>query len=240
MVSKRLMTSMFVLLLLPVLVFAQTHFTLEPVETEITIQEAAYTEFHFTLTNTSDEGLTFNLELENLDFPGEGWRTMVCTASNCISGVFATDELAAGASDGDVHVSIIPNSEGVGRLTFKVYPSNYTDDVVETQLVLTVGDVDVAGETAAEITDFELMPVYPNPFNAMSTVRFSLPQASDVRIAAYTVTGRLVETLVNEHLTAGTHQSVFVGRENMASGTYIIRMDVPSQKSMITRAVLIK
>ena len=55
---------------------------------------------------------------------------------------------------------------------------------------------------------FALYPNYPNPFNPVTNIRFSLPENQKVSLGIYSVTGRLVETLVNEDRVAGFHLSL--------------------------------
>ena len=52
---------------------------------------------------------------------------------------------------------------------------------------------------------WKLLQNYPNPFNATTTIFYHLPQASMVKINIYNTNGQLVETLINEHKTAGYH-----------------------------------
>lgn len=67
---------------------------------------------------------------------------------------------------------------------------------------------------------------YPNPFNPVTTIQFSLPQSSDVRLEIYNSTGQLVEVLVDGRRAAGTHAlSWDAGRR--ASGTYFYRLLTP-------------
>lgn len=67
---------------------------------------------------------------------------------------------------------------------------------------------------------------YPNPFNPATTIQFSLPQATDVRLEIYNNAGQLVEVLTDGHRAAGTHAvSWDAGRR--ASGTYFYRLVTP-------------
>ncbi len=70
---------------------------------------------------------------------------------------------------------------------------------------------------------------YPNPFNPMTTISFSLPQDEMVRLEVYGINGRLVATLVNESYVAGHHQVTWAGRDNsghqVASGVYFYRIN---------------
>ena len=70
---------------------------------------------------------------------------------------------------------------------------------------------------------FTLLPCYPNPFNAMTTIRYDLPTDARVRLSVFNATGQKVETLLNEHQAAGAHQTVFSGNR-YPTGGYIIHI----------------
>ena len=68
----------------------------------------------------------------------------------------------------------------------------------------------------------------PNPFNPSTTIRFGVPHASLVELAIYDLKGRLVRTLVSDHLGAGDSQTDWDGLDGagrpVASGAYLIRV----------------
>lgn len=68
-----------------------------------------------------------------------------------------------------------------------------------------------------------LAPNYPNPFNPVTTIAFTLPQAGPARLAVYDVLGREVAVLVDDDLPAGRHTVAFDGR-HLASGLYLYRL----------------
>ena len=77
--------------------------------------------------------------------------------------------------------------------------------------------------------NYKLENAYPNPFNPSTTIRFSLPKSSKVRLEIYDIRGRLVNSLIDsEHLNAGTFESQWNGRNNrgesVSSGVYIARL----------------
>ena len=79
--------------------------------------------------------------------------------------------------------------------------------------------------------------------NPMTTVCFGLAENSRVRLAIYDVRGRLVRTLVNGEMPAGSHRTVWNGRNDrgrqVSSGVYFCRMTAgefrQSQKIMVVR-----
>jgi len=60
----------------------------------------------------------------------------------------------------------------------------------------------------------------PNPFNPTTNIRFTLPRDDYIRLEVYDLTGRRIDTLLNEEYLAGQHLVTFTP-ENLASGTYL-------------------
>jgi hypothetical protein len=50
---------------------------------------------------------------------------------------------------------------------------------------------------------------YPNPFHATTTISFNLQKDSYVNLSVYDISGRLVETLINEHRASGVNTVQF-------------------------------
>ena len=80
---------------------------------------------------------------------------------------------------------------------------------------------------------FILEQCYPNPFNATTTISFTLNGRSRARISVYNVTGELVKTPLDEAREAGTYNDVIwdgksnSGR-NVSSGLYFYRLQADS------------
>jgi hypothetical protein len=75
---------------------------------------------------------------------------------------------------------------------------------------------------------YVLLQNYPNPFNPSTTIGFSIPQSSDVRIEIYNVVGELVSSLANKTLEAGYHNVNFEAG-NLPSGTYVYQLKAVGQ-----------
>ena len=82
---------------------------------------------------------------------------------------------------------------------------------------------DVAVSTAKRLSNFELMQNYPNPFNPATTIAYSVPLASNVKISIYNLMGQLVAQPVNMYNQAGYHEFVFDGSK-YSSGVYFCIM----------------
>ena len=72
--------------------------------------------------------------------------------------------------------------------------------------------------------NFTLEQNYPNPFNPTTTIKFSVPSDQMVKINVYNSIGQLVNQLVNQTYSAGSH-SVTFDASNLPSGVYVYRID---------------
>jgi|GEM_PF-1942894 len=69
----------------------------------------------------------------------------------------------------------------------------------------------------------QLLQNYPNPFNAGTTLTFTVPVLQEVSIKVYDLIGRVVEILLNEELSAGSHTLSWTP-QNLPSGVYFIQI----------------
>ena len=92
-------------------------------------------------------------------------------------------------------------------------------------------------------TGFQLLPAYPNPFNPVTTIRFQLPIASDVKMTVYDILGREVVVLLHEQKNAGIHTIRWNGTNrfgnSVATGTYFVVMKTLNF-NQIQKVLLIK
>ncbi|MDP8239556.1 MAG: T9SS type A sorting domain-containing protein [Candidatus Hatepunaea meridiana] len=87
-------------------------------------------------------------------------------------------------------------------------------------------------------SEFELTAIYPNPFNELVQIQYAIPEAAEIRLAVYDVTGRDVAILFNERQIAGAHHT-FWNSKGIATGSYILRLE-SSGKLCTQKLVLIK
>jgi predicted extracellular nuclease/cytoskeletal protein CcmA (bactofilin family) len=87
-------------------------------------------------------------------------------------------------------------------------------------------------EITALVTDYELAQNYPNPFNPSTTIRFALPEASEVKLEIYNLLGQKVRILVDAHLEAGYHNRQWDATndfgQKVSSGVYVYRIHAGS------------
>jgi photosystem II stability/assembly factor-like uncharacterized protein len=98
-----------------------------------------------------------------------------------------------------------------------------------TILKTTTGGVMFVNKISKNIPEnFSLYQNYPNPFNPTTKIKFEISsevkrEMSNVRLLILDITGREIETLVNEQLNPGTYEVTFDG-SNLPSGLYFYKL----------------
>ncbi|MDI6809540.1 MAG: FlgD immunoglobulin-like domain containing protein [Candidatus Eisenbacteria bacterium] len=75
---------------------------------------------------------------------------------------------------------------------------------------------------------FYLAQNHPNPFNPVTGISFGLPAPAHVSLKIYSVSGKLISSLVEANLGAGVHDLTWDGRDDagrvLASGIYLLKL----------------
>ena len=85
---------------------------------------------------------------------------------------------------------------------------------------------------------FELSHNYPNPFNPITTIQYTLPNDQFVKLNVYNIKGEMVSELVKGDVKAGIHKVNFDGNQ-FTSGQYFYRIETKGF-TKIQKMVLIK
>lgn len=158
-----------------------------------------------------------NFSCDNPDFAFEAAPFFLTAGSNqTVNVVFAANR--SGISEGEL---VIESSAGT---VFVSLSGN--------------GMLVSSAEDRALPTAFDVLTGYPNPFNSMTTLTYSLPQSAQVSLRAFDLQGRLVEELVNGVQSQGEHRVMWDGSQ-LATGTYIVVLSGNGFQSM-HKAILLK
>jgi outer membrane protein assembly factor BamD (BamD/ComL family) len=86
--------------------------------------------------------------------------------------------------------------------------------------------------------EFRLVGNFPNPFNPETSIVYELPAAGEIKIEVFDIRGRLVYTLINAQIPAGTHRVRWNGvnetGQPVASGVYYYRINYASTRERRT------
>jgi len=83
-----------------------------------------------------------------------------------------------------------------------------------------------------------LHQAYPNPFNPVSNINYSVDTGQIINISIFDLKGRLIHTLVNDYHSPGNYIRNFSGH-NLSSGIYFISLNnnnrIQTKKIMLTK-----
>lgn len=129
-----------------------------------------------------------------------GWRTFFMESSSSgyqIRG--AMGEFLSGVSSGSSNTILVGTINGLGILTGSLE------------------DMEVPKSMA-------LYQNFPNPFNPVTTIRYSISYPVSVKLKIYDILGNEIRTLVNEYQQSGNYSVQFHGAA-LSSGIYIYRLE---------------
>ena len=97
-------------------------------------------------------------------------------------------------------------------------------DPFDTKMIL-VTSVDPLSQNILSdvVTEYSLYQNFPNPFNSSTTLRYSLPNQSDILLKIYDILGNEIETVVDESQQVGNYEIIFDASE-LSSGIYFYRL----------------
>lgn len=100
------------------------------------------------------------------------------------------------------------------------------------------GSYELAIENLIVPVQYGLTSIYPNPFNPITTVFYSIPEYGYTSITINDLSGRLLKTLTNTKLNSGDYK-VNWNASSYPSGVYLIKMEYGVFKQVL-KVVLLK
>jgi hypothetical protein len=134
--------------------------------------------------------------------------------------------IPAGTVSATIPVTVLGDMRGEADETFYVQVHDVAGGVIGNAIgigVILNDDGPLAVDGAALPTEFALHTAWPQPVRDHTSVRFDLPRAARVRLAAFDVRGRKIETLLDGDRPAGRHVLPWAPR--LPNGIYYLRMD---------------
>lgn len=93
-------------------------------------------------------------------------------------------------------------------------------------------------------SEFTLNQNYPNPFNPTTSIKYSIPELTNVNLTIYDVSGKTINTLVNRTQLAGEYNILWNGKDgygsNAPSGVYFYSLTSDKGFAETKRMILVK
>jgi hypothetical protein len=134
--------------------------------------------------------------------------------------------------------TMIAPIEGFGKIDI---PDYAVPIAVENEIVTGI-DIDFQNtgihSKDGNLPNYYMIRNYPNPFNPMTTINYSIHQKSLVELKIYNLSGQCISTLVNEEQMPGNYKIIFDGTE-YPTGIYFYRL-INNMKTECKKMLLIK
>ena len=136
--------------------------------------------------------------------------------------------IATGLTGNTFAWTLPPDGTDLARVQVYIYDGDGMLGFDSSDEVFSITNILVSGVGDLP-TVYSLNLAYPNPFNPMTKIGFDLPKEGRTKISIYDIRGRRVRVLLDEHMTAGSHDVTWFGKDDggrqMASGVYFYRIE---------------
>jgi len=163
------------------------------------------------------------------------------TARNCELGVFAGERCIGGVvldnqgpwgtplwgddiSTSDVIEGAKPEEPLVFRLWDGVAETAVQPEFIQGAPVYSIDGITIVSFGTVEIPlQFGILAAHPNPFNSSTAIQYHLDKEAHISLKIYAISGRRLQTLVDELRPAGRYTYHF-SAQSLASGVYICKL----------------
>jgi len=133
-------------------------------------------------------------------------------------------------------------SDGGHRIIWMIDPDNDVEESNEQNngidLRYSVGSQNISWSYDTEPSKFQLGQIYPNPFNAVTSISYTLPSSVFTSIDVYDISGGFVTNLLRGDEQAG-HHTVTWNAGSLPAGIYLVKMEAGDFTAM-QKVVLVK
>lgn len=210
--------------------FAQSSpFLVEVENTYISAEPGNTIIFEVNLTNLTAEDLILYCVKEADEIPDD-WSCSfclnICYSSEMDSIATCEDFFSEPLAPGETRlltIDVFTHQTNIGTAKINVnigsneYPENDVSISLEAETLLTGMEDNTSG------FNYDLSQNFPNPFNPSTNISFVIPESGNVTLKVYDILGRKVAEVVNEYLTAGKHELIFIGSD-LPSGVYFYKI----------------
>ena len=95
-----------------------------------------------------------------------------------------------------------------------------------------------------EITDYEIINTFPNPFTDNTNIHFSIKNSNNIQLDIYNIKGQKVRSILNDKMEGGNHVIEWDGTDDkghfLGSGIYFIKLTLNSRIKATQKIILMK
>jgi len=136
------------------------------------------------------------------------------------------------------HAENVSNGNHILVGEFYCIPSNLVSDPIS----ITIGQV------SADLYELQQMGFqlsnYPNPFNPITTIEFSIQEKSEIDLSIYNIKFQKIKSLIHNEFAKGNHSIVWngddVAEKKVASGIYFYKLNVNNKTEAVRKCLLLK
>jgi len=218
------------------------------VNTILAPSENAYIEFsENAFINNNARVLIYENEIEDFDVPRDNivLSNLVTIQSNTelssdVHIHFGLDDVSQEYSLNHIGISKIDNN-GILYMSSYFEDNNIISKINSLGTYMMIYDESYSNEDDSAIIPlkFNIESCYPNPFNPILSINYSLDIQSNIKVRVYNILGQEVKTIYSGMKSPGNYTMIWNGTNNdgslMPSGTYFIEFS--NYKSKIVKSV---
>lgn len=196
----------------------------------------------FSIVRSDEVGFGHNFHVW-VDPPGQWQGYQANTDSSGTLRITRVGSTITGYFNANLIFSNVYNAD-VANFSFSLQNNGTTDStsVIFDNFSVTADSIQIPTgirDQNQKIATFELRQNFPNPFNPVTTIEFTLPQSELVKLRIYNIAGEEVTTLVSEKLTSGKHRYDWYPTDETSSGVYFYRLEAAGHTD-IKKMVLLR
>lgn len=135
----------------------------------------------------------------------------------------------------------------IGAPVFKYHTNNndlfitdYNYPIVRHYDLDSLSPIGINNESNNNASDFELIKLYPNPFNSSVNIKFKISKKSNLTIKLFDINGKESDIIIyKKTASSGRYNINYQFKKNTASGVYFIRFEIDDNIKTI-KAVYVK
>ena len=138
------------------------------------------------------------------------------------------------------YVTVASNADDNGNVLIGLVPGDAPNDTLYLIPEPTTG---IATKNVNTVKTMNLAQNMPNPVRGNTTINYSVTKSGHVTLNVYDMSGKLVKTLVNGNVNAGTHSVVWNRTDNrnnkVAGGVYFYKMNA-NNETLTKKMIVVK